>query len=272
MKEEKKFYPSFNDSIWLMIRMMVVAFVISMPMLAFFFITQEVFHIEGEQLRSIFFLLAYALPIFIIIRLALQRIRQWSKADYRLSFNILPASSFLLIILTGLSLVVVLDPIESLVPIPDIFIESYFSMVDTDFFSFLTIVVAAPVLEEVLFRGIILEGFLHNYAPRKAILLSALLFAGIHLNPVQMIGAFFIGIFLGWIYWKTRTLLPVIALHFMNNLLAFLFLAVYGKQTAASATLLDTPAYYWMVIIAGGLIGAAGIWLLQKRFRKNEIV
>ena len=51
------------------------------------------------------------------------------------------------------------------------------------------LVVAAPLTEEALFRGVILRGFLGRYAVRRAILASALLFAVFHLNPWQFVGA-----------------------------------------------------------------------------------
>ena len=89
-----------------------------------------------------------------------------------------------------------------------------------NFSALFTAVVAAPVLEEIFCRGIICEGLIKNYSPRAAILWSALIFAVIHLNPWQGFSAFVIGCFLGWIYWKTRSLLPCIFIHFVNNGLA----------------------------------------------------
>ena len=84
----------------------------------------------------------------------------------------------------------------------------------------LLVIVAAPVLEEIFCRGIICEGLIKNYSPRAAILWSAFIFAVIHLNPWQGLSAFVIGCFLGWIYYKTRSILPCIFIHFVNNSLA----------------------------------------------------
>ena len=83
-------------------------------------------------------------------------------------------------------------------------------------------VVAAPILEEITFRGIILETFLKNYDVQKAILLSALLFGLIHFNPPQVISATILGVFIGWVYYRTKSLLPCIFMHFVNNFLSTL--------------------------------------------------
>jgi len=84
-------------------------------------------------------------------------------------------------------------------------------------------VIVGPICEEIIFRGIIEEGFLQTYSPNKAILFSAMIFGGIHLVPLQVLSAFLAGLLLGWIYWKTRSLWIVIVLHIVNNYIAFTF-------------------------------------------------
>ena len=77
--------------------------------------------------------------------------------------------------------------------------------------------ILAPVLEEMLFRGIILRSFLRQYRPRNAILLSALLFGLAHLNIYQFVVAGLLGLLLGWLYERSRSLWPCILLHASYN-------------------------------------------------------
>ena len=77
--------------------------------------------------------------------------------------------------------------------------------------------VAAPVLEEMLFRGVILRGFLRQYSRTFAILWSAMLFGIAHLNLYQMMSALAIGIVAGWLYERCRSLWPCILLHAAYN-------------------------------------------------------
>lgn len=85
------------------------------------------------------------------------------------------------------------------------------------------VVITAPILEELLFRGIILNGLLSKYKKnyKKAIIISALIFGIAHLNIPQGVNAFIIGIIIGGIYYCTGSMKLSIFAHFINN---FLFL------------------------------------------------
>lgn len=83
--------------------------------------------------------------------------------------------------------------------------------------SILLVCIIAPLFEELLFRGIILNSFLNHYSPQGAIFLSSLLFALYHLNIYQMPAAFLIGYFSGWLYFKTQSLWPSILSHCFYN-------------------------------------------------------
>ena len=81
--------------------------------------------------------------------------------------------------------------------------------------------VVAPVLEELLFRGVVLGGLLRNQRPWVAIGQSALLFGLIHFNPAQSVSAAGLGLLLGWLYYRTRSLGLCIVLHAINNGIGF---------------------------------------------------
>ena len=88
----------------------------------------------------------------------------------------------------------------------------------------ITISLIAPLLEEVLFRGAIQGYMMRRYNPWVAIVCAALVFGVFHLNPVQMVYATLMGIVFGWIYYRTGSLLSVIAGHVLNNSMAALAL------------------------------------------------
>ena len=96
-----------------------------------------------------------------------------------------------------------------------------------------------PLLEEVLFRGAI-QGLLMRYfgRPWLAIILSALVFGIFHMNPVQIVYATLLGIVLGWIYYRTGSLLSVIVGHVLNNSLAVVTTLAFSsvdKQVVANS-------------------------------------
>ena len=87
------------------------------------------------------------------------------------------------------------------------------------------IALLVPFTEEIVFRGAILRAALNS--PMKnwlAVVLSALLFAVAHGNMAQMPHAFLLGLLLGWMYERTRSILPGLVVHLVNNSVAFLLL------------------------------------------------
>ncbi|MBR1707180.1 MAG: CPBP family intramembrane metalloprotease [Bacteroidales bacterium] len=83
--------------------------------------------------------------------------------------------------------------------------------------SFLVVAIFAPVFEEWLCRGMVLRGLLKHMKPVWAIVVSALFFAVIHANPWQALNAFILGVVMGYVYYKTGSLLLTMLIHFLNN-------------------------------------------------------
>jgi hypothetical protein len=124
-----------------------------------------------------------------------------------------------------------------------------------------TLVLVAPVTEELLCRGIMLRGLLGRYRPGVAIALSSMLFAFMHLNPWQTISAFALGLLFGWFYLRTGSLWPCIAGHAINNgICVILVSAPFGWWPAPSASDLQIVEFQplWMDA-AGAVLLLAGL-------------
>lgn len=81
--------------------------------------------------------------------------------------------------------------------------------------------ILAPITEEFIFRGVLLK-FFSRKGTVFGILISALLFAIVHGNIPQAVGAFLIGIVYGYIAVKTKSILVPIIAHAFNNSFAML--------------------------------------------------
>lgn len=117
---------------------------------------------------------------------------------------------------------------EQILPPPAWFMELFSRLFDSDlgvWGGILRIVIIAPIVEELIFRGVIMSGFSRIYHPVWAIFFSALLFALFHLNPWQFAAAFALGLILGWIRIRTGSVLACIAGHAIHN--GLVFLSVY---------------------------------------------
>ncbi len=99
------------------------------------------------------------------------------------------------------------------------------------FIFFITASVAAPLFEEILFRGFLLPSLTRYMPVWSAILLSSLLFAVAHLNISEVIPLATLGCVLGVVYTRSRNLLSSILLHGLWNSGTLLSLYILGSGT-----------------------------------------
>ena len=111
---------------------------------------------------------------------------------------------------------------EQLPELPNV-MGNQFEMVLRNPFGYLVIGLMAPLAEEIVFRGAILRALL-KWTSRHwlAIALSALCFALVHANPAQMPHAFLVGLLLGWMYYRTGSIIPCVTYHWVNNSVAYI--------------------------------------------------
>ena len=99
----------------------------------------------------------------------------------------------------------------------------------------LVLLLLGPIVEEVVFRGIILEGLLRTTSSLIAVIASAAIFAGMHAvgGAGQMSAAFLCGLVQGWLYWRTRSILPGAVTHVVYDTIVFypvVFLMLHHKH------------------------------------------
>lgn len=84
---------------------------------------------------------------------------------------------------------------------------------------FLSVVILAPIVEEILFRGIFFNVLGKKHSTLFAMMMSSIVFGVLHLET--MVPTFIIGLVICFIYQQTGSLLLAILAHFFNNLMAF---------------------------------------------------
>ncbi|MEX1376819.1 MAG: type II CAAX endopeptidase family protein [Eubacteriales bacterium] len=89
-----------------------------------------------------------------------------------------------------------------------------------------SIALVPAIFEEMIFRGILQKGILRNAKPRTAILISSVLFMLMHLSVESMPFTFIMGCILGYLAYRTGSIIPSMMLHFVNNSIAVISLYV----------------------------------------------
>jgi uncharacterized protein len=132
--------------------------------------------------------------------------------------------------------------------------QAFANMVAGNAAAIVSTCVLAPVLEEMLFRGVFLRAFLVQQPRWAAIAYSALLFGVAHLNIYQFVLAFLLGLLLGWLFERSRSLIPCIALHAALN--SWIVASELAGDAGAKRSLEHATPLTWTLALAGAVVGA----------------
>lgn len=103
--------------------------------------------------------------------------------------------------------------------------------------------VVPGVCEELLFRGYILTRFFERWSARRSIAVAAVAFSVIHFQPVLVITVFPLALWLGFITWRSGSVLPAMGAHAANNVAAL----VVGRNMMG---IVDGDPTTWLVLLA----------------------
>lgn len=177
------------------------------------------------------------------------------------SWTEVPSRTILLSIPFVMAAMFVFNIASELIKLPNLMEDTFMGM-SRNLFGILSIAIMAPLVEELLFRGAI-EGHLlkSGKSPRNAILLSALIFGIIHINPAQVPFAFCIGAVFGWLYYRTGSVIPGMIGHFLNNAIATIIMGTSTSEemNRTTADMIGTiPTYILLALALAVFVGMYG--------------
>lgn len=129
-----------------------------------------------------------------------------------------------------------------------------------------TSAITPAIVEEIVFRGMILNGLRTKFNDISAIFLSALMFALMHGNLQQLVYPFVLGLILGWLKLRTGSIIPCMIVHFTSNFLTIL-LTYLGLNNSLSISL-----EWWRIILAilvAGIVFVV-VYLLDRFVYKHK--
>ncbi|TYB30326.1 MAG: CPBP family intramembrane metalloprotease [Candidatus Mcinerneyibacterium aminivorans] len=126
--------------------------------------------------------------------------------------------------------------------------------------------IMAPIFEEIIFRGIILDGILSNNTVPVAFITATLMFSISHGTLAQLLPTFLAGLFFAFIYYKTRCLILAIFTHFAYNLIP-----IIGVQLTDFEEIAETSSGDIYVMVISLIILAAGLFGLKKIFEDRNL-
>tara|TARA_B100000242_G_scaffold239151_1_gene179075 strand:- start:999 stop:1799 length:801 start_codon:yes stop_codon:yes gene_type:complete len=135
------------------------------------------------------------------------------------------------IILFSLGLIILSDELDRIIqvyiPTPEYIVDLNHLLKPESLFGgfllFFAVVILAPLGEEIIFRGFLQQILERQWKDStRAVLFTSLIFSLIHMNPYWFFQIYILGIFLGFLAWKTNSIIAPLILHGLNNFIALL--------------------------------------------------
>lgn len=209
-----------------------------------------------------------ALPVFYLLRRKL-------SLPLNLRLHPVPGNIVWLSVPVSLCMIVLIDEVDRLVrlvlPLPEeIASEIGKTMLIDNGLDFILVtfsaVILAAVVEEAIFRGMLQQSVEKHVDVTKGVIYSSIAWALVHGNHYMMLQIFLFGFFLGWLAWRTNSIIPSLIAHGLNNAIAILYIN-FSRDNE------PVPIYewnghvspFWLILAIGGLY--YGIISIDKFYR-----
>lgn len=116
--------------------------------------------------------------------------------------------------------------------------------------------VSAGICEEILFRGFIQNGLQTHWGPTKAVIVTALLFTVFHVDPWRTPSVIVLGLWIGYMAVRTKSVYTAIILHTTSNSL--------GQILAFTDKLPQTPAQWGILLAISVILLVTLVFTLEK--------
>ena len=189
--------------------------------------------VNQNQLNGLFLSFA-TLATFIgcsLIMLGVIKLKKGANIQHYLGLNLVDVKTVRFWFLVFIVMMLFSELLTYLLgkPLVPEFVTSIYTSTDSIWLLWLAIVIAAPVFEELFFRGFIITGLSKTFmGPLGAIILSSLTWAAIHVqyDLYLIVTIFVFGLVLGFVRLKTNSVLLTIALHGFMNLMSMIETAI----------------------------------------------
>jgi len=271
---DNKIYPTIKHAILLCLLLLGIQLGLGLII----GVLQYIFNIsENSPIAGVLYILTSVISFVIVLLIGFKK----TKQNFNEVFKINNVSFFLWIatIVFSIGFVILSSELDNIfyyfLPMPEWFTGLFGTLMVGQplIISIIYIGLVAALSEELFFRGLILDGFSRNYSKSKAIIVSAILFGIIHLNPWQFISAFIMGLIMAWILIESKSIWLCIYFHLFNNLLYTIternreLIPIKGFNNAFQTSIEFQPLWF---TLSGLLILSIGTIMLIKGFKKAK--
>lgn len=264
-------YPNLKQSVWLIVFFWLLIAGMTIPIVIIGSIIDQSIH-ENPYVIWLLTLTSFVL----LVRYVLRRTdRNWSSWAEIMPIKAISWQLLLPLVVSILGLFVVSLELGKgvlyVIPMPEVLQNAFRELVGKEssyLLAFYATVIQAPIIEEALFRGIIVGGLLACRSKYQAAIWSAILFGIYHMNPWQFPVAFILGLVFAWWIIQTGSLLPCLLGHALNN-----FLAITLARSEIPGFVENTEALVflpWWVDVCAILLAVLGLWWFHQVAKREK--
>ncbi len=232
----------------------------------------------SENVQAYSMLISYPVAFIpaLLYASAMSRRNEFFEKGYALdSNNFGPKGGAILAVVVSIATIAaafVVEPFAALLPDMPEALEAALSTLTEGplLVSLISVSIMAPLFEEWLCRGLILRGLMKKIGPTWAIVVSAVFFAVLHMNPWQALPAFTLGLLFGYVYYRTGSLKLTMLMHCVNNTFSVLISRIPAFEDAESFMDILSPWAYAGVFIACVLMLASAIVIIRAIPLKDD--
>ncbi len=178
----------------------------------------------------------------------------------KLSFTGVPVRCYLLCLPLVLSAMFVLNVATEWIDLPN-YNSDLFAEMSHNAWGVISIVLVAPLAEELLFRGALERHLLRQgHSAAFAIVVSSAFFAVVHGNPAQIPFAFLIGMLLAWLYYRTGSVVPGVMCHVVNNSLAVWTMLAFPSEMSTEEMVGGSATLCILMFVCVCLFVVSFVW------------
>jgi uncharacterized protein len=254
MKSESNLFPSLPQAALLILASFLLRYVFALALFDF----RDVLGLTPYQLDALSMVLAYGLLLAVVTHYRGMTYRDLvhpAKSSLAATVLLLVPPVVLLVPLLFLVTGALQNLVMHIFPLSRWEEQAFSHMLAMNLAAIVASCVLAPMFEEMLFRGVLLRGFLARYPKGQAIAASAFLFGVAHLNIYQFILAFLLGLVLGWLFERSRSLIPCIALHATFNSMVVASDQIFGSESSLG----DVSLLVWAAALVAAFFGTIAL-------------
>lgn len=173
-------------------------------------------------------------------------------------------------VITFLPFIFLINGIGELIGSPSFLLDNYGGF-SKNWLCLLCGIIVSPISEEFCFRGGILASLYASPKYRRyALVISSFGFGLLNLVPAQIVIGFLTGMFLGWIFLRTQSLMLPIICRVIYNIIAFSMIIGLGAQ-ADMIELFPSPTIYYITLAGSAVLFFPLLWLTNKYLYRASI-